>query len=361
MHHLSLPTPIIATGPPLPAITTSTCNPSLPITIATHARKERVGTRQAPPTSCCQHHRSPPEKEESTSHLCLHGSPPRQEEIDVVMDPKRVRVFLAVFLILEQRFFTIKPYLNTSTFLFFPPSPSSSRYSPWKSPDHLLPHPIDHHHHSRHQGTAHHHREPPHLLAHHPPSADSTTTFVDVNTPPYCSNSRRQGQHQPPLPASSTTEEDEGNVGLPSPITADANHHPYHHRSPLPIADHPTTTTADADNHREDSMHHLSLPTPIIATGPPLPAITTSTCNPSLPITIATHARKERAGTRQAPPTSCCQHHRSPPEKEESTSHLCLHGSPPRQEEIDVVMDPKRVRVFLAVFLILEQRFFTIK
>ncbi|GAB2265263.1 hypothetical protein Dimus_000332 [Dionaea muscipula] len=179
--------------------------------------------------------------------------------------------------------------------------------------------------------------------------------------PPYCSNSRRQGQHQPPLPASSTTEEDEGNVGLPSPITADANHHPYHHRSPPPIAEHPTTTIADADNHREDSMHPLSLPTPIIATGPPPLRSPPSIRIPSLPITIATHARKERARTRQAPPTGCCDDHRSPPEKEESTTTSRSHGSPPRQEEIDVVMDPKRVRVFLAVFLILEQRFFTIK
>ncbi|GAB2301388.1 hypothetical protein Dimus_035414, partial [Dionaea muscipula] len=48
------------------------------------------------------------EKEESTDHLCSHGSPPRREEIDVVMDPKRVRVFLVVFLILEQHFFTIE-------------------------------------------------------------------------------------------------------------------------------------------------------------------------------------------------------------------------------------------------------------
>ncbi|GAB2302332.1 hypothetical protein Dimus_036346, partial [Dionaea muscipula] len=319
MHHLSLPTPIIATGPPLPAITTSTCSPSLPITIATHARKERAGTRQAPPTSCCQHHRSPPEKEESTSHLCLHGSPPRQEEIDVVMDPKRVRVFLAVFLILEQRFFTIKEPLTE-------------------------------------------HREPPHPLAHHPPSADSTTTFADVDTPPVAPTLGNKDNTDHLSLASSTTEEDEGNVGLPSPIIATPTTTPTitdHHRpSPTTLPPPPPTPTTTEKiacityprRHRSSPSVHLSL------------AITTDICSPSLPITIATHARKERARNTSSTTNQLVAgiiDHRERRRKAPTTSRS--HGSPPRQEEIDVVMDPKRVRVFLVVFLILEQRFFTIK
>ncbi|GAB2278114.1 hypothetical protein Dimus_012812, partial [Dionaea muscipula] len=80
-----------------------------------------------------------------------------------------------------------------------------------------------------------------------------------------------------------------------------------------------------AHHHREDSMHHLSSPTPIIATGPPLArdhhqALAAS----SSPITIATHARKERAEHVKHHQPACRKHHRSPPQKEESTTHLSL-------------------------------------